>query len=64
MGHNHLLDLDKRTLTIEWEISGCGDFRLRTYQNSKQFGRSETCGPFDRAVDVYINELAIGAFVV
>ena len=56
MGHNYLLDLDKRTLSIQWEVTGCGAHRLSTYQPSDHFGASETCGPFDRAVDIYLNE--------
>ena len=52
MGHNYQLDLDTRTLSILWEIIGCGDFRLSTSQPSDHFGGSETCGPFDRAVDI------------
>lgn len=56
VGHNHFLDLDKRTLSIQWEIIGCGAHKLSTYQPSPHIGGSETCGPFDRKIDVYLNE--------
>lgn len=61
-GHNYLLDLDKRTLSIQWEIMGCVEHMLSTYQPSEHFGGSKTCGPIDRAVDVYLNDPITPAF--
>ncbi|KAF9644675.1 hypothetical protein BDM02DRAFT_3190381 [Thelephora ganbajun] len=62
VGHNYLLDLDKRTLSIQWEVIGCGAHKLSTYQRSQNIGASETCGPFDRAIDVYLNDATKPAF--
>ena len=56
MGHNYLLDLDKRTLSVQWEIIGCGGHKLPTYQRSTHIGGSDVCGPFDRKIDVYLNK--------
>jgi len=56
MGHNYLLDLDKRTLSIQWAVIGCGEHKLSTYRKSSHIAGSETCGPFDRKIDVYLNE--------
>jgi len=39
--HNYLLGLDKRTLSIQWEISSCGEYRLSTYQPSEYFEASD-----------------------
>jgi len=55
MGHNYLLDLDRRTLSVQWEIIGCGAHKLSTYQRSTHIGGSDVCGPFDRKIDVYLN---------
>jgi len=55
-GHNYLLDLDKRTISIQWEINACLDYKLPSYQPSEHFDGSEVCGPIDRAVDIYLNE--------
>lgn len=52
MGHDYLLDLpDKRTLSIQWQVIGCG-----AYRPSSHIGASETRGPSDRKIDVYFGE--------
>jgi len=49
-------NLDRRTLSIEWEILGCGEHKLQTYQPPDAPTALTHCGPFSLAADVYINE--------
>ena len=56
MAYDYLPNLDRRTVSIEWEISGCGEHKLQTYQPQDVPAASTQCGPFNLAADVYINE--------
>jgi len=50
--YDYVLNLDRRVVTIDWEVLGCGEYRLREYQSQ---GESIQCGPFNLTADVYLN---------
>jgi len=45
-----------QVLTIQWEILGCGAYRLPTYPPVRQILETVGCGSLDRAVDVHFNQ--------
>jgi len=53
--YDYFLNLDRHILSIDWEILGCGDHKLSTYQPQGALADPTQCGPFDLAVDVYLN---------
>ena len=55
IGHSYQLDTTAQILSIEWEILGCGAYRLTTYPPSEGTLRTVGCDALDRAVDVYFN---------
>jgi hypothetical protein len=56
IAYDYLLNLDRHILSIDWEILGCGEHKLSTYQPQGALAGSTQCGAFDLAVDVYLNE--------
>ena len=56
MAYDYFLNLDQPSLTIYWEIWGCGEYTLQTYQPQVALGGSIECGPFNQLVDIYLNE--------
>ena len=56
MAYDFFPNVERRTLSIEWEILGCGEYKLPTYGSPDAPTASTKCGPFNLAADVYINE--------
>lgn len=54
LGHGYQIDLLSQTLSIEWEIVGCGAYRRATYLASDTY-YGVGCDSLDRAVDIYFN---------
>ena len=59
IGHSYRLDLDRQALSVQWEIVGCGAYRLPTYNSPRDYYSSSRYGASNRAVDVYLNEWVI-----
>jgi len=53
IGHSHRFDEIDQKLRIEWEILGCGAYRLTTYPPVPKILETVGCDTLDRAVDVY-----------
>ena len=54
IGYGHQFDLEARELSILWELSWCA-----LNESSLALGATAevvVCRPFDRAVDIYLNE--------
>lgn len=65
VAYDYTLNLKQRVMSIDWEVSGCGEHRLEgsepveshppEYQADGTPEESSLCGPFNRAVDVYLD---------
>lgn len=56
IAYDYFPNLDRRVVSIEWEIVGCGEYKLTARQPQDTPTPSTQCGPFNLAADVYINE--------
>lgn len=56
LAYDYRFNLDRHILSIDWEISGCGEYKLPEYQPQGASGVPTQCGPPKLAVDVYLNE--------
>ena len=50
-----------QTLSVEWEIVGCGDYRLQTWPPVGYAYAAAGCDALDRAVDIYMNKCVFDA---
>ena len=55
IGRGHRLDPDNRSLSISWEVVGCGAYKLTTYPLEGGILEDAGCDALDRAADVYLN---------
>ena len=53
VGHSSQVDASNQTVSIGWEVLGCGEYRLGTVDIAEIAPAG--CGALDRAVDVYFN---------
>ena len=53
VGHSYSLDATSQTLSIGWEILGCGAYRLTTLPPMIELLAAVGCDALDRAVDIY-----------
>jgi len=56
VGRGANFDEAGQVLTIQWEILGCGAYRLQTYQPPTRILEAAGCSSLDRAVDVHFNQ--------
>ena len=56
LAYDYFPNLDRRVVSIEWDVLGCGEHQLTTHQPSDAPEASTECGPFNLAADVYLNE--------
>ena len=56
MGYDYLFNLDRRVVSIEWVILECLDQGFPVHHPQGVFETSTQCGPFNRAVDIYLNK--------
>ena len=50
------LSLDRRVVSIDWEVLGCGEHKLPEYHPQGALVDSPQCGPSNLAVDIYLNK--------
>lgn len=55
--HRPRIDLASRTLSVKWEIAGCGVYRLPTYPPVGSTYAAAGCDSCNRALDIYLNGL-------
>ena len=55
VGVGSQFDATSETMTIQWEIMGCGSYRLTTYPPLVPQLDPIGCDALDRAADVYLN---------
>ena len=56
IAYDHFLSLDRRVVSIDWEVLGCGEHKLPEYHPQGALADSTQRGPFNLAVDIYFNE--------
>jgi len=56
IAYDYLFHLDRHTVSIDWEILGCGEHKLPGYQPQGTLENPTQCGPLNVAVDIYLND--------
>ena len=56
VGTGYQFDATSQTMTIQWEILGCGAYKLTTYPLRGGILDAVGCDALDRAVDVYLSK--------
>ena len=56
IAYEYFLSRDRRVLSIDWEVLGCGEYKLPEYRPQGALADSTQCGPFNQAVDIYFNK--------
>jgi hypothetical protein len=56
VAYHSIFNPNRHTLSLYWEISGCGERKLPACQSQGTLAGSTQCGPPNVAVDVYLND--------
>jgi len=53
IGNSYYLDETTQTLSIAWDVMGCGSYRLTTFPPATGEVEAAGCDTLDRAADIY-----------
>jgi len=56
IAYGYFLNMDRRVVSIDWEVLGCGEYKLSEYHPPGALADSTQCGPYNQPMDIYFNE--------